>query len=229
MQKLNEIKTKNDFFFEYLTENSQNELKKAEEFINNNISSQVPKEKLDINLELLKAYTVVPGKNCSKCLKALNNEAQFYCYFCQVYYCNSCGNSVDQSKKGMEQLVDIHNLIFMPKLDDYSNLVVDVHRLGNNKASLNKNINYREHYATCNCCKNIISSESRFICLICRSGIKCSSYCDMCQSCIDIINNPGHQKYSEYKQKCMQEDKHDFTSHIYLRLWFSTDEFGIYY
>ena len=53
--------------------------------------------------------------------------------YVQCILLQNCGNTVDDSKKGMEKLVDIHNLIFMPKLDDYSNVIVDVERLGKNK------------------------------------------------------------------------------------------------
>ena len=139
---------------------------------------------------------------------------------CNAYYCLGCKNTVDNSKKGMEKLVDNHNRIFMPKLNVYSNIIVDVERLGKNKASLNNEVNDISHSANCNSCSNNITGI-RFICLICRPGF-CFNMCDYCHRCMDIFLNSSHESHSNTAIANLEIDKHDIKSHKYLRLWYSS-------
>ena len=125
----------------------------------------------------------------------------------------------------MEKLIDIHDLIFIPKLNDYSNIIVDEDRLGKNLASSNKEISNRDHSACCNSDCDSFSNTTRFICLTCRPGY-CRNMVDYCQACIDILINPNHEKHVEKVNYMMKKDNHDIKSHVYLRLWYST---GSYY
>jgi thiol-disulfide isomerase/thioredoxin len=203
----------------YLREEEYNKF----QVIMNNCYSLLPKEEIYLKLNLLKVVKVVPGSNCSKCNKALNNDNQYFNYFRNLYYCYDCGNSVDETKTGMEKFVDIHNLILIPKLKDYSNLLVDEVRLGKNLASEDKNIVNVDHSALCNCCREYVIGN-RYISLTYKPGYA-TNFCDFCQKCMDVIVNPQHEKYSEYREKCLEKDDHDIGSHIYLRINYFTKSY----
>ena len=200
------------------------EYKIAEQVLSN-FHSIISKDQIESTLELMKTLKILSGSNCSKCTVGIINEHQFYCHICNLYYCLTCGNTVDESKSGMEKLIDIHDLIFIPKLNDYSNIIVDEDRLGKNLASSNKEISNRDHSACCNSDCDSFSNTTRFICLTCRPGY-CRNMVDYCQACIDILINPNHEKHVEKVNYMMKKDNHDIKSHVYLRLWYST---GSYY
>ena len=202
------------------------EYKIAEEVLSN-FHSIISKDQIETSLELMKILKITSGSNCSKCSVGIVEDYQYYCHICNLYYCLACGNKVDESKSGMEKLIDIHNLIFIPKLNDYSNIIVDVDRLGKNLASSNKEISDRNHEAYCNGGCDSFSETSRFVCLTCNPGV-CRNMNDYCQACINIFINPNHESYVEKMNDIMENDKHDIKNHVYLRLWYSSGSYHNY-
>ena len=75
------------------------------------------------------------------------------------------------NQKGLEKLIDIHDLIFIAKLNDYSIIIVDINRLGKNFASSSKEISMRNHYCLCIFeCNSFCSETNRYLCLSCSQG-----------------------------------------------------------
>lgn len=171
----------------------------------------------------INTVTIDTGNSCSICKKELNfNVSQFYCFFCKLYYCESCGNLRDSSKEGMLQFVDRHNLIFIPPLANHNKdtLTVLIKRLGKSKATELKEFSLSQNYI-CNGCNGSLDTGYRFICLSCKPGLT-ENYVDYCANCLGILLDSSHENHLEMKNLALSKDQHDVTSHIYLRICFGS-------
>jgi len=198
------------------------------ESLNKEVYPHINKDLFGFNIELMETINVVKGTKCHKCSNDITNENQYYCHVCKVHYCFTCGDKVDESKKGMERLVEIHDLIMIPALVNSNEMTeVDVERLGKSKSSLNSEISSQNHYASCNCCDGSVGGGVRYVCLNCRPGF-CRNFTDYCQPCMAVMLDPKNEKHETFKKKNKDKDNHLMSSHIYLRLWFSNDTYWDY-
>ena len=69
---------------------------------------------IDHTSRILTTIDISKGKSCSKCLISIDNYlSQYYCYWCDIYFCFTCGGSYDLTKQGLEVLPHFHNLILL--------------------------------------------------------------------------------------------------------------------
>ena len=185
----------------------------------------IPKETLKPNLILMKTFQLFRGDNCNICKNNLTAKSQYFCFECQIFFCDLCANKEDSSKRGMERLTHNHNLIFIPSC--VTQLTeIDVVRMGKNKASKEKNIKRRDHDNACNCCEKMIEG-SRFVCMNCYPGV-CDNFTDLCEKCLMILLDEKHIDNKETVKSCLENDGHKIDSHVYLRLWFCNGSYTNY-
>jgi hypothetical protein len=70
------------------------------------------------------------GSKCSGCEIDLKDyEPQYYCFFCDIYFCPKCGDTVDETKCGSASLFHPHNLVWIDvkkiSIDDKKTSFVD--------------------------------------------------------------------------------------------------------
>ena len=203
----------------------------AFDFLNNEIFSKIPKEKFDITSESLDVINIIPGSLCEKCKRNISSdEGEYFCYFCNIYFCVNCSETLDNNKKGIRKLNHDHNLIFLVSKIN-KNSVIDLYKLGK-KISLDENyseIESQNHQAACNCCEKTISNTCRYICLTCNPGcIVAGGFNDYCMNCFKILTDKSHKDNIILRDKALKNDNHDSDTHIYLRLYYSYGDYFNY-
>ncbi len=193
-------------------------------FLEREIFSNISKEKFNITSECIDIVKILQSSICDKCKKEIvENQLEYYCYFCSIYLCVDCGEAIDLEKKGISKLSHEHNLIYLRnsnKNDDE----IDLYKLGKklclteDKAELEK----QDHQAACNNCDKMITNKARFICLSCKPGcVIAGGFNDYCSDCIKKISDRNNEEYEKLSMKLKRNDDHDTETHIYLRLYYS--------
>ena len=155
---------------------------------------------------------------CENCKKNLQKfEPQFFCYFCNLYYCNACGNLIDETKKGSYKYIHPHAMLWINISNEEGLKNLDEYKFGS-KLIFDKDsdCNFR---AICNGCSSKIK-DCRFICINCKPGyVKDSGLFDICKKCMTILYE-GDRNSEEYKKilQNMEEYEHKIDEHIYLRI-----------
>lgn len=165
------------------------------------------------------------GSNCDNCNKELRKfDPQFFCYFCNLYYCETCGNLIDNSKEGSFKYIHPHSLIWINITKEEGLKNIDEYRFGKKLVFEKDNKNFK---AICNGCKKPIN-DYRFLCMKCRPGpLRSSGFIEICYKCLKIYNekNENNEQYNKIKNM-LEESGHDREEHIYLRIAVSS---GNYY
>ena len=197
-----------------------NEFKELEKITNIN-------DYISIDFDLIETLTLTIGFKCDICLHAFKeNENQYFCYWCNYYFCVDCGETINEGKSGIEKLFHSHNLIYINVGSKQFLKDIDLYKLGHNVVQRHfPDTNNQSHIAHCDCCYNFILNCPRFICLNCRPGaLAFGGYRDYCEQCFRILTNPSHNMHNQYKNKCLKKDNHD-VNHNYLRVHYSSGNY----
>ena len=202
-----------------------------------------------INLKELETFSLKPNFSnlvCSNCKKKIKeNEGIYYCYWCNILFCEDCFESKLTENHYNENPINFkyrlihkeHNLIYFKTRNilDLENL--DKSKLGNNKFN-NANpskISYK-HSAICNGCRhsglNNNDKKLRYICISCRPGKKISGgFVDYCFNCFNNmrlgnergidIQNTIDNSVANINKKIVH--KHNHNTHIYCVLTCEVD------
>ena len=89
------------------------------------------------------------GTECSACNKILKlYDAQYYCYFCKIWFCAECGDKDDYiAKKGSNRLVHPHNLVWINVASKEGMKDIDIYKFGKN-LTFDENIQNHKVFAT---------------------------------------------------------------------------------
>ena len=162
------------------------------------------------------------GSNCDNCKKELKKfEPQYFCYFCNLYYCKQCGDLVDDSKIGSYKYVHPHAMAWINLKSEVGLKNIDQYRFGRKiiftetfgMSGGNKYIVY------CNSCKKNVSGI-RYICLNCKPGpIKKTGFFDLCANCVKILDekNNNNMEYNTFNATT-EEYGHIQEEHVLLRV-----------
>jgi hypothetical protein len=202
-----------------------------------------------INLKELETFSLKPNFSnlvCSNCKKKIKeNEGIYYCYWCNILFCEDCFESKLTENHYNENPINFkyrlihkeHNLIYFKTRNilDLENL--DKSKLGNNKFN-NANpskISYK-HSAICNGCRhsglNNNDKKLRYICISCRPGKKIlGGFVDYCFNCFNNmrlgnergidIQNTIDNSVANINKKIVH--KHNHNTHIYCVLTCEVD------
>ena len=199
-------------------------------FLQNSVYPFVPKEYMTQNINFNDTFDFYLGSNCSSCKNNIKSyEGHYFCYFCKVFFCEKCAETVDKSKKFLDRLIHAHNLVYLKVENNLGMKNIDVYKLGD-KSIIPNTDEKRYHLACCNACGSTIENCSRFICLSCRPGRPSKDgFSDFCENCFDILRNKSNPFYNEI-QGCenLAIDMHDPSNHIFLRLYYAYHNYDKY-
>jgi len=196
------------------------------ENINDIILYLVPKDKIFIKKQIITTIDITKGEICSSCLKDIGISPHYFCYWCNIYFCSSCGGKYNTFKQGLNRLPHFHNLILInAKKDSAAMKNIGLYKLGNNKIFKNqKEVFSQNHEIHCICCKTSINGI-RYICLSCKDDLIKSSGAfiqkDFCHSCYLAMSNPLDSNFNKFNNKLCRI-KHDLKTHVYLVLYYSS-------
>jgi hypothetical protein len=150
-----------------------------------NLFEEVPLTKFRHQLNLLETVTIKKGQECHNCKKPFQPlDPQFHCYECQIWFCEECGEKIDETKKGNNSLVHFHNMIWINVKEVKEIPVIDRYKLGENK-TFDENF---KRLIDCNGCGNE-SEETSYICLNCKPVMFNDKVglVDICQNCFCLL------------------------------------------
>ena len=177
-----------------------------------------------IYYELNDKVDVKFGSICTGCHKTLEPRCpQFYCYFCNIYYCADCGNKIDTSKSGSFSLIHPHNMIWIDVKNIKGMKQIDKYKMGRIKIFKENVQNHKN--AGCNGCQKDLLNNCRWVCLSCKPGkYRPDGYVDFCNKCMNIIKSKVSEgpEYDEMQKNLLTEE-HENDSHIYLRIMFNEE------
>lgn len=175
------------------------------------------------------------GEKCIKCSEKLGYKIpHFYCFTCDIYLCEKCGNKYDDTKESfIEKLPHQHYLIYINVVNDDGMKNISLQKFSFNVFDsfiLEKKFELANY--SCNGCQGSYS-DKRHICLSCRPGpflSKCDSienygYCDLCSNCFESIRNGNYLKDKSLLKK-LEIIGHNCNTHVYLRCDYNS---GSYY
>ena len=186
--------------------------------------------KIKENLEFSETFDVVWGTECHSCKKELKAfDQQYFCFWCKIYFCPECGDTVDTTKKGNDRLLHPHNMIWINISNEDGLKEIDLYKLG-------RNIMYTENHnlfeGRCKGCKGIVGGKVvglkggyRYICISCRPGPKIPALLvDLCELCMTTLRlKEVNEQNMVRKEKVLAElssHQHDVHSHLWLRICF---------
>ena len=160
------------------------------------------------------------GSICNNCnLDLKEYSPQYYCYFCDIYFCPKCGDKIDISKNGSHSLIHPHNMIWIDVKTRTGMLNIEKYKMGSNKIF---DDNLKNFQANCDGCGGKMGN-SRWVCLSCRPGQYLGGgYIDLCENCMKIIKNKETGPAMEALRETLKYENHDNDSHIYLRILFAS-------
>ena len=209
-----------------LREKEANELHKL---INNEIASiNKTKFKIEFPSKVFNYVNIHKGKSCSKCFKNIDNlNPQFYCYWCDIHFCDTCGGTYELTKQGLQVLPHFHNLIFINvKKESQAMKNIEISRLGSNKIFSCKPENLTNHHNNnqCHGCGEywFPITGIRYICLSCSDFFDCdkTSKLNYCEHCIDICYTNSEDKFNALNRRLLI-NQHDPKTHIFLVLYYA--------
>ena len=174
----------------------------------------------NVGPKIIKTFLFKKGNLCNICkIKISNEQAHYYCYVCNLYYCEVCGNKTNPEKRGNSKYLDTHNLIFINIPLNESIERIDVYKLGNNKQFTDDKTDFGFE---CDICSETPNHGFRWICLNCRPGpFQKKGFVDFCSKCFEIIQSKENsQLKKEILRKLETEEGHNNDKHIYLRICF---------
>jgi len=192
----------------------------------------------------MKTVDIKLGQDCKNCKcgkeKLFSYRGQYFCYWCNEYYCEKCGDTFDKSKKGLEKLVHYHNIIYLindisPEDDDFMK-DIDLFKLGRpniieeckNAENIDDLFSNR-HYINCDYCDSELDQNFRYICLNCNPGYIKDSLVDFCQNCFDYFRGKNKCIPSiNSEESILIRNCHDFQRHNYLRVIASFGDYNKY-
>jgi hypothetical protein len=189
------------------------------------------------------------NENCNKCnkcefeIKSENSHFYFYCYWCNVYFCEKCGNDYHPEAEDLKYKLPHEHYLILIKNKNQKNLkhqnlaqIIERNKLGHN---LWQKYYYPENvlnsFGCTGCDENFPSPNLRHICLSCRPGPivtaednpEKSGFVDYCEKCMQAILKDEIDKEENKKLKnSITKEGHDCHSHIYMRVDYQT---GNYY
>jgi hypothetical protein len=193
-------------------------------------------EELKMHRESIQTFDIPLGKICSKCGddKLGLKIPHYYCYFCDIHFCQKCGDKYNQSSKTLkDKLPHEHYLVYINVENEMGMKNIEVYKFGYNifhKYNTGEDVNYQAHYVCGVCYKNIFTPK-RFICISCRPGayrqsseIENAGFMDICEECFlklqhNNIIDPQHKKE-------LENEKHDNSSHVYLRVDYTNGNYS---
>ena len=209
----------------------------------------VSKVKLIEEFEIdLNQFQIIKCSN-PQCNKEINNnEGVYYCYWCNIFYCEKCVENkfLTSSPRKMDKLIHKdHNLLYFVTREEKDLSHLDKVRLGNNLFSVanDEDLRCSNDAATCHGCQEEIDFVPRYICISCKPGIvrdkEFNDYCYKCiehlrkndekgkliESMVDNLSYPGEQTGNlNYIIK-----QHSHKHHVYLCLILQiNDEYNNY-
>lgn len=173
-------------------------------------------EKLICNKPLL----IENGKNCHIC-KGVIDFRQFpmFCEFCNLWFCFSCSNKIDSTKKGSKSLTHPHNLALVTENNIESFKNVSLEKYGNPNKNFEENI--YNHKAFCDICGIEINFCFRWICLQCKLDNR-PDYFDLCNICMGNYIGNFDSLIKSKIDEVFSGKKHT-NDHIFLRICFGDD------
>lgn len=181
------------------------------------LHQNVVQENFKKNCDLIDTIDIKCGNHCESCkiqLKSLEN--QYYCYFCNIWFCNLCGDKDDPSKLGNDRLVHPHNMVWINVKNEEGLSEIEKYKFGENRIFKE---NIQKYSIICNCygCKKDISNCYRYVCLNCfPMDERCKL--DLCQSCMNVLRDENLFNSIEYLKIVKGLKSHDLNSHVWLRI-----------
>ncbi len=198
-------------------------LKKEKEYIQDILNDiftieEIEKYNFEINEIPNFSIKIESTNSCNICQIVLDiSNLQYYCYFCNIFFCTKCVNEQKENFTGFNSLVHKeHNLIVFQN-PDVKNLVnIPKYKLGNNLFTLfEENQLQKLHKFGCDVCGKFINHDDRFICLNCRPGLlQNGGFTDICSNCFEKI----HEKN---QPNSIPPNNSHKKNHIYLHLIYS--------
>ncbi len=213
-------------------------------FLSNKINKILPLDVFEIENNIMKTVDIKLGQDCKNCKcgkeKLFSYRGQYFCYWCNEYYCEKCGDTFDKSKKGLEKLVHYHNIIYLINdisPEDYDFMKdIDLFKLGRpniieeckNAENIDDLFSNR-HYINCDYCDSELDQNFRYICLNCNPGYIKDSLVDFCQNCFDYFRGKNKCIPSiNSEESILIRNCHDFQRHNYLRVIASFGDYNKY-
>ena len=170
------------------------------------------------------------------------NDTFYYCFWCNIFYCEKC---VEETfKKETENLREKyihkeHNLLYITTTDQQYLTNLTREHIGNNKMAEEDDDSLTMEHSSCSCngCREEIKNNPRYVCVSCRPGLRVScGFCDYCYDCIQHMRNDDEigkkiqekivfEKEYDVKNYEIMEHKHSHRKHIYLLLIAGCDSY----
>ena len=220
-----------------------NEYTSILKFLNTKINPMIPLEIFKIKKQIMKTVDFKLGENCKNCncgkQTVFSYFGQYYCYSCDKYFCEKCGDLFDDSKKGLAKLIHPHNLVYLlnyPSNNEVNFMnEIDLHRIGNvrivEEAKHAENIDdlfKMPQNVICDFCEKYFDQNFRFICLNCDPGVtEETGFVDFCPTCINFFRDSNRREINpvaleNYQDECYKIsgklEKHIIGGHIYLKV-----------
>ena len=207
-----------------------------EKFLKSRISKKIPLEVFETNKILMKTVDFTLGQDCKNCncgkQKMDSFHGQYYCYWCNEFFCEACGDKYDISKKGLDKFIHPHKLVYL--INSPANEVnpfmrdIDLFKLGNpniiedyrNEKIINDIFFIDKNICKyCKYCGGTIDGNPEYICLNCNPGYSKESLVNLCHNCFDSfrgkkINNGLSANHRENEIRSC----HDISKHIYIKI-----------
>ncbi len=171
--------------------------------------SDKPCSSIFYSVDLLSTLTIRDKENkdlCKYCNMELGNYMVYYCYFCNVFICNTCARNISkfvikfgQNVKLPDELLEClclqHNLILIIDYEETkknkSLQDIEVGKIGKNYFNAVPQSDFYDLGFICSYCLESLYTGIRYVCLNCRGSdilYRCaddnfSGYIDICESC----------------------------------------------
>jgi hypothetical protein len=193
-----------------------------------------------------KVFSITDEKRdkCERCKNLfLPNILNFYCKFCEAFYCETCAKNLSEEENEEERCY-LHNLI---AIVDFKNTKssgnldnLEIEKIGKNSNKVFNELKLKDSGFCCSYCEATKSSGRRFICLNCRGcdlvldskDFNSNGFIDICGDCFDLLAK--FYKDKEKELNCLSEtdkiraqnlvdmvkekDGHIFSEHVYIKI-----------
>lgn len=181
---------------------------------------------------------------CARC-KDLNlpNIINFYCKFCEAFYCEMCAKVLSEVENDQERCY-LHNLI---AIVDFKNTKssgnldnIEIEKIGKNSNKIFNELKLKDSGFCCSYCEATKISGRRFICLNCRGcdlvldskDFNSNGFIDVCGDCFDLLTKFYKEKenvISSFTETdkiraqnlidlVKEKDGHIFSDHVYIKI-----------
>ena len=142
-----------------------------------------------------KTVTLKFGIACFNCKTFLKLEnPQYYCYFCNFWYCEKCGDKDESmTKAGSMRFIHPHNLVWINVSKEEGMKNIDKYKFGKPHSFIENTQKYGN--GQCDSCTQSLDGGYRYICLSCKPGpIKIEGFVDVCQMCMNVLKGKKNSK-----------------------------------